>query len=129
MAEVKFVINDPKTGKSYQKALESEELNGKKVSETIDGNFLGLDDYELKITGGSDFVGFPMRKEIDGVGRKKGYFSGGVGVKIERKGMKKRKTVCCNTISKDIVQINLKVVKEGSKKLEEIFAKEEPKAE
>jgi ribosomal protein S6E (S10) len=68
-----------------------------------------------------------MRKEIEGVGRKRGYFSGGVGVKIKRNGMKKRKTICCNTITKDIVQINLKVTKAGSKTLEEIFAK--PKAE
>lgn len=132
MTEIKFVIGDPKTGKSYQKVLETEEVEGKKVSEKVSGDFLGLEGYELQITGGSDNAGFPMRKEIEGVGRKKGYFSGGVGVKIKRAGMKKRKTVCCNTITTDIVQINLKVIKAGSKSLEELFAPpkaEEPKAE
>ena len=132
MTEIKFVIGDPKTGKSYQKTLETADLEGKKVSEKLNGDFLGLEGYEVQITGGSDNAGFPMRKEIEGVGRKRGYFSGGVGVKINRAGMKKRKTVCCNTITKDIVQVNLKVIKAGSKTLEEIFAKpvaEEPKAE
>lgn len=132
MAETKFVINDTKSGKSYQKALEDESLEGKKIGEKVSGNFLGLEGYELQITGGSDLAGFPMRKEIDGTGRKKGLFSGGVGVKIKRDGMRRRKTVCKNTISADIVQVNLKVVKEGSKKLEEVFPKkeeEQPKAE
>ena len=41
MAELRFVINDTKTGKSYQKALEDESLVGKRIGETIVGDFLG----------------------------------------------------------------------------------------
>ena len=132
MAETKFVINDSKTGKTYQKALEDSTLVDKKVGETVTGDFLGLEGYELQITGGSDSAGFPMRKEIDGTGRKRGLFLGGVGVKTKRAGVRQRKTVCKNTISANIVQVNLKVVKYGSKKLEELFPKKEeekPKAE
>ncbi len=132
MAETKFVINDSKTGKSYQKALEDSTLVGKKIGETITGDFLDLEGYELQVTGGSDSAGFPMRKEIEGSGRKRSLFTGGVGVKVKRAGIRQRKTVCKNTISDKTVQVNLKVTKYGSKKLEELFPKKEeekPKAE
>jgi small subunit ribosomal protein S6e len=124
MAELRFVINDTKTGKSYQKALETQDFDGKKLGETVKGDFLGLEGYELEITGGSDYAGFPLRKDIEGPARKRGLFKGGVGMrKVERKGIRKRKTVCGNTITEQTVQINLKVTKAGTKKLEEIFAK------
>ena len=71
MVEVRFVINDGKTGKTYQKALEEETLVGKKIGEVVSGDFLGLEGYELQIRGGSDFAGFPMRPDIDGPVRKK----------------------------------------------------------
>jgi small subunit ribosomal protein S6e len=124
MAELRFVVNDTKTGKSYQKALETQDFDGKKIGETVKGDFLGLEGYELEITGGSDYAGFPLRKDIEGTGRKKGLFKGGVGMrKVERKGIRIRKTVCGNTITDKTVQVNLKVTKEGTKKLVDIFAK------
>jgi len=126
MAELRFVINDTKTGKSYQKALETVDFDGKKIGETVKGDFLGLEGYELEITGGSDYAGFPLRKDIEGTARKKGLFRGGVGMKkVERKGIRIRKTVCGNTITEKTVQVNLKVTKEGTKKLVDIFAKKE----
>ncbi len=128
MAELRFVINDVKTGKSYQKALDTSDFEGKEVGEKIKGELLGLDGYELEITGGSDYAGFPMRKDISGTSRKRALLTKGVGMKkIEKKGIRKRKTVCGNRIHDKIVQVNLKVLKEGSKKLEEIFKKEEEK--
>jgi small subunit ribosomal protein S6e len=123
--EFKVVINDTKTGKSYQQNIDSEKFIGKKIKEKIDGSILGLAGYELQITGGSDSAGFPMRLDIEGSGRKKALLSGGVGVKISRKGMKKRKTVRGNTISVNTAQINLKVTKPGSKPLQEFFKKPE----
>ena len=129
MVEIRFVVNDVKTGKTYQKALEEESLIGKKIGELVPGDFLGLDGYELQIRGGSDFAGFPMRRDIDGPIRKKALLGSGVGVKIKRRGMKKRKTVCGNQITNKTAQINLSIQKYGPKNLEDIFGKKETKAE
>ena len=130
MAEFKFVINDNKSGKTYQKALEDDTLIGKKLGEVVSGDFLGLEGYELEIRGGSDFAGFPLRKDIEGPVRRKALLGSGVGVKVDRAGIKLRKTVCGNTITAKTAQINLKVVKYGHKPLEELFGKnEEAKAE
>jgi len=49
----------------------------------------------------------------------------GVGFSGGRKGMKKRKTVCGETITEKITQINLKITKYGKEKL--FKAKEEKK--
>jgi small subunit ribosomal protein S6e len=132
MVEFKFVINDGKTGKSYQKALEDSSIVGKKLGETISGNFLGLEGYELEIRGGTDLAGFPMKRDIQGSERKRALLSSGVGINANRAGLKRRKTVCGNTISEKVVQINLKVKKYGAKALADIFAaptQEAPKAE
>ena len=54
--EIKIVINDPKTGKSFNKSLDSEkadQLFGKKINEEFDLSFVGLDGYVGIITGGS----------------------------------------------------------------------------
>src|SRR3989338_2195265 len=124
MAELRFVINDTKTGKSYQKALEDESLVGKRIGETIVGDFLGLEGYELQIRGGSDFAGFPMRNDIEGPIRKKALLGSGVGVKIDRKGMKKRKTVCGNQVTIKTAQLNLSIKKYGPNPLDDIFGKD-----
>ena len=128
MTEVKLVINDPKTGKSYAKT-ENIDLTGKRIGENISGDFVKLPSFEFEITGGSDTAGFPMRKDVPGAARKSALLSGGVGVNIKRKGMRIRKTVRGNLISKDTIQINLKVTKQGNKKLEEIFPEQVKKTE
>ena len=67
MAEFKTVIADPKGKVAYQKVLSEEKSNalvGKSIGEEIDGIFLDLPGYRLKITGGSDESGVPMRGDI-----------------------------------------------------------------
>ena len=88
-----FVINDPKTGKSYKKEGDAQIYMGKKVRDKIDGNAIGLKGYELEITGGSDAQGFPMRGDLDTMGRKRPLVVSGVGAKLKEKGIKQRKTV------------------------------------
>ncbi len=130
MANFKLTIADPKTGKSYQKEVKDSDAQpfiGMNVGETLKGELIGLTGYELLITGGSDYCGFPMRRGILGI-RKKITLLGGVGFSGGRKGMKKRKTVCGHKINENIVQINLKITKEGSKKLSDALGlKEEAK--
>ena len=79
-----------------------------------------MNGYELQITGGSDYCGFPMRKGILGL-RKKITILGGVGYRVTGKGIKRRKTVCGHKVHERISQINLKVIKQGNKKIGEIF--------
>lgn len=133
MANFKVVISDPKTRKAYQKEIEqgASGLVGKVMGDKIKGDFTGLFGYELELTGGSDKEGFPMRKDVMGSGRKKIILSAGPGYNPIKKGQRKRKSIRGNTISKDIVQVNVKIVKHGPKSVEESFGlkKEEPKAE
>ena len=130
MSEFKLTINDCKTGKSYNKIVETDIFKGKKIREKISGDSLGLKGYELEIRGGSDKSGFPMRPDMAGQLKKKALLSGGVGVTIPREGARIRKTVRGNEISRDTVQINLKIIKYGAKKIDELLGtKEESKEE
>ncbi len=120
--EIKVVINDVKTGKSYQKQLDSDQtdqLAGKKLGEEIDLSFLGLDGYTGQISGGSYMTGTPMKNGIDGIALKQILIEKGVG---NKQGIRRRKSVAGNTISQFTSQANIKVLKYGSKPLEEIFA-------
>jgi len=126
----KIVVSDPKSRKAYQKETEENAsgLIGKKVGEKVSGSFLGLEGYELEITGGSDRQGFPIRPDVDGQGRKRIVLAFPPGFHPVRHGERKRKSVRGNTISNDISQINLKIVKAGKKPLETVFGvKEKPK--
>jgi len=133
MVEFKLTINDPKTGKSYQKTVssdtETEIFRSKKIGDKIEGHKLALNDYELEITGGSDKQGFPIRKDMYGQGRRKPLTVSGTGFKKQSKGQRQRKSVRGNTLSTEISQINLKVIKHGKESLEKIFGKEEVKEE
>lgn len=127
-----------KDGKSVQKEIPDEEFKfflGKKVGDKLKGDSFGYAGYEVQIAGGSDYCGFPMRFDVPGFQRKKILAVKGIGLKMTSKGIKHRKTVCGNTVHPKIVQLNLKVLKEGpaplavpkEEKKEEAKA-EEPKA-
>lgn len=119
----KIVVSDPKERKAYQKEVDQKAsgLIGRKIGEVVPGDLLGLNGYKLEITGGSDKQGFPMRKDVEGTARKKILLSGPPGFHPERKGQRKRKSVRGNTISSEIVQVNMKVVEYGKKSLAELF--------
>lgn len=116
MAELKVVISDPKSGKSVQKVLTDEDaksLYGRKISEKINGELLNLTGYEFEITGGSDYCGFPMRRDINGPMRKAVLITRGWGLRHERRGIKRRISFAGNTVFDKTAQLNLKVVKMG----------------
>ena len=123
--EFKIVISDPKTGKSYQKVVDSEVLISKKLGEKLEGNLVGLNNFEFTITGGSDKAGFPMRRDIDIQGRKKVLSGNSVGIKVKEKGIRIRKSVRGGIISNQTAQINLKVEKHGSENLDALLGKKE----
>ena len=131
MAEFKIVIADPKSRKAYQKEVDQAVslLLGKKIGDKVSGSSLGLDGYTLELTGGSDKQGFPMRKDVDGQGRKRIILTHPPGFHPARKGQRKRKSVCGNTISDSIMQINLKVATAGKKSIEEAFGVKDEKGD
>jgi small subunit ribosomal protein S6e len=118
MAKFKIVISDPETGKS--KSVESEEsravpLIGTKLGDIIDGSTVGMSGYKLRITGGSDKDGFPMRPNVHGGVRASVILAEGVGFHPSREGERRRKTLRGKTITEDIVQINMKIVEKPKK--------------
>ena len=120
MAEFKLVIGDPKSGKCHQVVVSGENANfflGKKLGDKIRGESFDFAGYEFEITGGADYCGFPMRKDIEGPVRKKILITKGVGTQNKESGIRLRRTICGNTIHEKITQISLKVLKYGKKPL------------
>jgi len=92
-------------------------LVGKIIGETFNGALIGLPGYELKITGGSDQSGIPIRKDVHGTVKKRILLSMGPCYRPLKKGDKRRKIVRGNEITDDMTQINSVVVKFGKEKL------------
>ncbi len=124
MATFKLVISNPRSGIAKQVEIsgdEAERLIGRRIGEEVSAKELGLNlseifgeeipaDARLKITGGTDKDGFPMRPDVHGPRRVKILVSRGPGFRPKERGERRKKTVRGNVISPDIAQINLKVV-------------------
>lgn len=146
MAEFKFSVGNPGTKKTYnikKKDSESQAFFGMKVGQEFNGELIGLEGYKLKITGGSDYAGVPMRPEIGGSGKKKILLrTGNIGFRKRRyhnvpnsegakkklkqtyPGERRRKAVRGNTISEDTVQINCRVISAGKATPEKLLGLE-----
>ena len=85
-------------------------LIGKQLGEIIEGHIVGLSGKKLKITGGTDKDGIPMRKDVYGGTKKRVLLSGGVGFKPKIKGERKRKLVRGGTIIEDTYEINMIII-------------------
>jgi len=69
MAKFKVIISDPQAGTS--KVVEVEEARaapfiGKKIGDVMDGIVVDMQGMKLKVTGGSDKDGVPMRSNVHG---------------------------------------------------------------
>jgi small subunit ribosomal protein S6e len=139
-----FKINVGLKGKTQKFESDNESLVGTKIGEKIDGGLVSEDlaGYELEVTGTSDKAGFPGFQEVNSAGLKKVLLTYGKGMhkrpkkegkkeysNKNPKGLRLRKTVRGNEISLDTVQINLKVLKEGSTKFGDLNKKAEAPAE
>lgn len=132
MVEFKVVVNDVKTGKSHSVQVSGHHANsliGKKVGDEVDGIFISLPGYKLEITGGTDKDGFPIRSDLPGMKRRRLLLTGGQGFKPKEKGLRRKKSVHGNTISQNIVQINMKVTKYSSKPIDELLKVEKEQKE
>jgi small subunit ribosomal protein S6e len=122
MAKFKVIISDPEAGTSKVTELDETRavpLIGRRIGEIIEGTLLGLPAHKLKIVGGSDKDGVPMRPSVHGGVRRSIVLSGGVGFNPKDSGQRKRKTVRGNVITEEIVQVNTKIVEKPNKPKEE----------
>jgi len=118
--------------KSYQTELPKEkepQIYGMRVGATLDGSVIGAAGYTLKIHGGSDKEGFPMRADLPGAGRKRIMLHDSPGYRGGEKGEIVRRLIRGNTISDVIAQLNVVVVGAGPTPLEQLFPKAEKKKE
>lgn len=125
MVDFKVVVSDTKSGKSYNVEVSGHHANsliGKRIGDEVDGIFVSLPGYKLQITGGTNKDGFPMRGDFPGISRRRLLLSESLGFKPkEYNGQRKKKSVRGNTITHDVVQVNMKVTKHSSKSIEDIL--------
>ncbi len=104
-----MVVSDPKSRKASSievKDPQAQALLGLKIGDEVDGTLLGLSG-KIKLMGGSDKAGFPMRSDVSGGVKKYVLLTKGVGFrKGASEGKKKRKLVRGNTITEEIYQLN-----------------------
>ena len=128
MANFKLTISDIK-GKSITKELKDSDANpllGLELGKEADASIVGLSG-KLKLTGGSDKSGVPMRNDIHGSARQYVLLSKGVGLQDAEAGQRVRKLMRGNTISEEIYQVNCKF--DGELPVEEAPAEEAENSE
>ena len=112
MAQFKLVVSDNK-GKSISQELKDRAANpllGSKIGEIIDSSVIGIAGGKMKITGGSDKSGTPMRPDVHGGVKKYVLLSRGVGMKNTSKGNRIRKLMRGNMVTEEIYQLNCVLV-------------------
>ncbi|NAL78260.1 S6e family ribosomal protein [Nitrososphaera sp. AFS] len=112
MAQFKLVISDSK-GKSLSQELRdrsAQPLLGSKIGDVLDSSVIGMNQGKIKITGGSDKSGTPMRQDIHGGVKKYVLLSKGVGMRNVSEGTRIRKLIRGNMITEEIFQLNCRLL-------------------
>lgn len=112
MAKFKVIVSDPQTTKATVAELEgsrAQVLVGRNIGEIVDGSQIGFTGKKLKITGGCDRDGIPMRADIHGGAKKYVVLSGGVGFRPTRPGERRRKLIRGGMITDETYQINVMI--------------------
>lgn len=128
MADFQVVVGDPDDGTSYSFEVDGQDANrfiGRSIGETVDADAIGLDGYELEITGGSDTSGRPMREDVRGPRTKEILLAGGIGFEPTVDGERKRVTVRGNEIGEETRQINASISTRGDTAIDELLAEDE----
>jgi small subunit ribosomal protein S6e len=109
LAQFKLVVSDTK-GKSITHELKdraAQPLMGSKIGSIIDASVIGVSGGKLKITGGSDKAGTPMRSDLHGGVKKYILLSTGVGNRSEAR---IRKLIRGNMVTEEIYQLNCMLI-------------------
>jgi small subunit ribosomal protein S6e len=107
LATFKLNISDKK-GKTITKEVKEKEAGpflGLQVGNELDAALIG-ESGKLKITGGSDKSGVPLREDIHGGARKYILLSKGVGLRDAEMGQRVRKLIRGNTVTEEVYQLN-----------------------
>jgi small subunit ribosomal protein S6e len=115
VAVFKTIISD-KSGKSISREIKDKEaqpLVGSRIGDLIDSSVIGLTGGKIKITGGSDKSGTPMRMDVHGGVKKYVLLSIGTGMRNKKEGIRKRKLIRGNIVTDEIYQLNCLLI-EGS---------------
>jgi small subunit ribosomal protein S6e len=131
MAKFTLNVSDPKAKTTRHVPLEgvrAQPLVGKSIGESVDGRLLNIGTVMLKITGGTDKDGIPMRWDIQGTAKKRALLTKGVGFKSKIEGERRRKLVRGRVVGEETMQINSLVV-EGQLALPESAATEPAEGE
>ncbi len=126
MSDSVAIIADPKDGKTYKREIAEENLallSGRKIGDEVDGIFFNLPGYKLKITGGTSIDGFPMRRDLGLMGKKKILVTYKRGSRA-KKGIRKRITFRGAIVGSDISQLNLMIIQYGPNPIDEHTAEE-----
>jgi len=129
MADFRLIISDPSKKRAFKMDVSGAQANkliGLGIGDSIQGEVIGLNDYALIMTGGSDKDGVAMRRDLPGTIRQRLLLTGGVGYHPTRAGIRRRKSIRGRVISAETGQINLVVEKSGAKPLDEIFTATKP---
>jgi small subunit ribosomal protein S6e len=105
LAQFKLIVSDRK-GKTIAQELKdrsAQPLLGTRVGSIIDSSIVGIAGGKLKITGGSDRSGTPMRPDVHGGVKKYVLLPTGVGNRSEER---IRKLVRGNMVTEEIYQLN-----------------------
>lgn len=124
MADFTVAVADPDSGRTYQIDVDGQDANrfmGRELGDEVTGDAVGLDGYTLKLTGGSDTAGRPLRPDVRGPDLKSVLLEGGVGYEPSRDGERKRVTVRGREISDEVRQINASIVGRGSGDVEDLL--------
>jgi len=130
MVDFKLVLSDAKAGRAYNVSVSGGSANaflGKRIGDEVDGAPVGLGGYRMRISGGSDRNGNPMRADLPGMARRRLLLSAGTGFHPRLEGERRRKMTRGNEITPDLVQINAVVTAYGEKPLGDYFRKGEEK--
>jgi small subunit ribosomal protein S6e len=109
LAQFKLVVSNTK-GKTITQELKdraAQPLVGSRIGNVIDASVIGVAGGKLKITGGSDKSGTPMRPDVHGGVKKYVLLSTGVGNRSE---VRVRKLVRGNMVTEEIYQLNCMLV-------------------
>ena len=112
MVEFKVVISDSK-GKSISQEVKdknAQPILGSKIGDLIDSSVFGFNNGKIKITGGSDKSGTPMRSDLHGGVKKYILMTGSVGARNLELGERKRKLVRGNLVTEEIFQLNCQLL-------------------
>ena len=112
LVEFKVVVSDS-NGVSISQEIKdksAQPLLGSKLGDVVDSSVFGFKDGKIKITGGSDKSGTPMRSDLHGGSKKYILMTTGVGLRNMELGGRKRKLVRGNLITEEIYQLNCQLI-------------------